>query len=556
MTQKLHRIVLGILATGFVVLSPVTQAAEVSAPQIDAIAQGNDFAVASAQTIDQSAETIEKSRAAFVEANVAVQQSIKEYISSLDEFSKADFNRKTEMVNTVSYEPVNSAMKKITQSVSELEKSIPDEYKADENGFSRHVENIGEAVQAIEDKKIVPDDGDTTDDDTVSGSNTSQPAPGLTAEYIKAIQGAFDGLSIDGDYGTSAHSEVEKFLIEQANTISASSGAIDTAAKEIIERVKSAALDRDKKGQKDAELSSGNEFWQGEWVWMLPTIIILAIAGFLGFQLSRSSRSESSRYRLSSIQRRQRRQPFSILSFLGLYSDAKSSDDRSPEPSQTQDFSFEDKRELEDEIERQELAYKKLSKKNETLIKKNETLIKKNEELNDELRQAQAQIRTISARANTLTQNSSSRRKITGEKTKTSPPPSRKTVSPHTAPASQIIQAYNSNSQALKRQSVATVTETKQSQGDRRVGKSTVPVLIEDSAGNYWVLKDATGCYLVPKPSARFNKYSSELLEALYEIQGGTTSHARKIQLLSPAVVSAISRNVWQVLEKGIITFG
>jgi hypothetical protein len=103
---------------------------------------------------------------------------------------------------------------------------------------------------------------------------------------------------------------------------------------------------------------------------------------------------------------------------------------------------------------------------------------------------------------------------------------------------------------------VDTVAETTDSLGDRRLGKSIVPVLGKNREGEYWIVHDFEHdryC-LVPRRDAKPNAYSFETLKELYECDPSLESSLNSystITLIRPAIVSRVSDGIWRLETKG-----
>jgi hypothetical protein len=124
-----------------------------------------------------------------------------------------------------------------------------------------------------------------------------------------------------------------------------------------------------------------------------------------------------------------------------------------------------------------------------------------------------------------------------------------------------IVDRYNSRSDfPTDLKLVDTVAETTDSLGDRRLGKSIVPVLAKNREGEYWIIHDAEHdryC-LVPRRDAKPNAYSFETLEALYDCDPSLESSLNNdsyltIQLIRSAIVSRVSDGVWKLETEGTI---
>ncbi|GGA57910.1 zinc ribbon domain-containing protein [Okeania sp. KiyG1] len=100
-----------------------------------------------------------------------------------------------------------------------------------------------------------------------------------------------------------------------------------------------------------------------------------------------------------------------------------------------------------------------------------------------------------------------------------------------------------------------TVSATEESIDNSRLGVGQ-PVLKPKRRGNYWILKQGTSQYLVPSDTIKFNEYSNETLEKLFECQSANSEgYKDNFELLKPAKVSSIGEEKWQLSERGKLEF-
>ena len=116
-----------------------------------------------------------------------------------------------------------------------------------------------------------------------------------------------------------------------------------------------------------------------------------------------------------------------------------------------------------------------------------------------------------------------------------------------------IIAKYNEENGSVENLKIATVTETKESQQDRYVGKSHHLILHENNKGNYWILEKDSELYVVPKAGANFNSHNLKLLSDLYEFEN-SADNSHGFDLITLATVSQIGNN-FKLEEPGKLKF-
>ena len=87
-----------------------------------------------------------------------------------------------------------------------------------------------------------------------------------------------------------------------------------------------------------------------------------------------------------------------------------------------------------------------------------------------------------------------------------------------------------------------------------RTRKKQPALLSSDKNGSYWLISDEDQHYLIPDPTAQFQTCDAESLPLLYDYSQ-TSDSMDSFILLQPAVLSAVSSNTWQVLQKGKLRF-
>ena len=120
----------------------------------------------------------------------------------------------------------------------------------------------------------------------------------------------------------------------------------------------------------------------------------------------------------------------------------------------------------------------------------------------------------------------------------------------------QLLKDYKDpEKRAILSKNAITVSATEESIDNSRLGVGQ-PVLKPKRRGNYWILKQGTSQYLVPSDTIKFNEYSNETLEKLFECQSANSEgYKDKFELLKPAKVSSIEEEKWQLSEPGKLEF-
>lgn len=119
---------------------------------------------------------------------------------------------------------------------------------------------------------------------------------------------------------------------------------------------------------------------------------------------------------------------------------------------------------------------------------------------------------------------------------------------------SKLIEYYNHNASAFLK-SATKVSETEESISDRRLGKNQPAVIEKNGQGNYCIINEAGVNYLVPKDKFKLNQFNSKTFEALFECRGYQSGYSSNFRLVKPAIVTPISGNNWQLIERGIVEF-
>ncbi|NEO99245.1 MAG: hypothetical protein F6K58_11290 [Symploca sp. SIO2E9] len=117
----------------------------------------------------------------------------------------------------------------------------------------------------------------------------------------------------------------------------------------------------------------------------------------------------------------------------------------------------------------------------------------------------------------------------------------------------QWVNTYNQNPNSLLKEATE-VSETDESINNRRLGSHENVVLEKKRRGNFWILKESSYEYLVPKENLKINEYSYETVQALFECRG--YQPGSNFQLIQAARVYPLTAGQkWQLEEPGILQF-
>ncbi|MDJ0729424.1 MAG: hypothetical protein QNJ33_05455 [Crocosphaera sp.] len=118
----------------------------------------------------------------------------------------------------------------------------------------------------------------------------------------------------------------------------------------------------------------------------------------------------------------------------------------------------------------------------------------------------------------------------------------------------QLVEQYNNQKETLV--NCNTVSETKQSSEDRRLGKSKTVILEKERRGNYWIVEKEGMTYLIPSDNLRVNEYNYKTVEAVFECRGYQPNISSNFKLLQPAIVTETDEeNNWKLEKPGILEF-
>jgi WD40 repeat protein len=119
----------------------------------------------------------------------------------------------------------------------------------------------------------------------------------------------------------------------------------------------------------------------------------------------------------------------------------------------------------------------------------------------------------------------------------------------------ELISIYHDKYQNLAEKAIV-VSETQDSINQRHSGNSKQVEFVNNTNGIYWIISLENQFYLVPdRTQIQINEYSLRTIAAMFKYSNYQSGKSQHIELIKPAKVTAITKNVWQLLEKGILKF-
>ncbi|MEA5577356.1 hypothetical protein [Anabaena sp. UHCC 0451] len=105
------------------------------------------------------------------------------------------------------------------------------------------------------------------------------------------------------------------------------------------------------------------------------------------------------------------------------------------------------------------------------------------------------------------------------------------------------------------RESIIKVSESMETQENRRSGRKTNTIFQKDNLGNYWIYPSEDSCYIFPPEKLTINDYNKETVESVFECNDYSHTQSKNTILIKPGKVNSISADKWEVLERGILEF-
>lgn len=116
----------------------------------------------------------------------------------------------------------------------------------------------------------------------------------------------------------------------------------------------------------------------------------------------------------------------------------------------------------------------------------------------------------------------------------------------------KLVQQYN---QRQKPKNLIEVSETVESQTQRRSGQDDRPIL-EKGRGNYWIVTEDNKSYIIPKQSLKINEYNYRTIAALFICYEYSPTSSREFKLIKPGRANCLNdEGQWEVIEKGTLEF-
>ncbi|MCM1982614.1 hypothetical protein [Lyngbya confervoides] len=118
-----------------------------------------------------------------------------------------------------------------------------------------------------------------------------------------------------------------------------------------------------------------------------------------------------------------------------------------------------------------------------------------------------------------------------------------------------IVSQYNKSASHYAKQSTE-VSETEESQSNRRLGDPGLVKFEKKGRGNYWIISESNREYLVPSQRIRINEHNYKTIEVIFACHNYHPGGSQDFVLRKPATVAALpGGNQWQLETPGIIDF-
>jgi hypothetical protein len=117
----------------------------------------------------------------------------------------------------------------------------------------------------------------------------------------------------------------------------------------------------------------------------------------------------------------------------------------------------------------------------------------------------------------------------------------------------QLVDLYNHNPRSLSGKAIE-VGETEESINNRRLSGNQLAILENKRGGSYWIIKEDSIDYMLPKQNLKINEYNYSTVEVLFECRNYYPNYS-EYKLVKPAIVQIVSGGVWQFQERGVLEF-
>jgi hypothetical protein len=122
----------------------------------------------------------------------------------------------------------------------------------------------------------------------------------------------------------------------------------------------------------------------------------------------------------------------------------------------------------------------------------------------------------------------------------------------------KFLDDYNRNQESFAQQYFPTVvSEDADNINERRAGDSNDVILGENNRGNYWLVKEGSKIYLIPKPKMKIQEHNIRTVRELFDCATFDPDY-QSFSVAEPALVSvypAASGLKWRVDRKGELKF-
>jgi hypothetical protein len=117
----------------------------------------------------------------------------------------------------------------------------------------------------------------------------------------------------------------------------------------------------------------------------------------------------------------------------------------------------------------------------------------------------------------------------------------------------QLVDLYNHNPRSLSGKAIE-VGETEESINKRRLSGDRLVVLENKRGGSYWIIKEDSIDYMLPKQNLKINEFNYSTVEVLFECRNYYTNYS-EYKLVKPGRVQMVSAGSWQLQERGVLEF-
>jgi hypothetical protein len=119
---------------------------------------------------------------------------------------------------------------------------------------------------------------------------------------------------------------------------------------------------------------------------------------------------------------------------------------------------------------------------------------------------------------------------------------------------SNLVSKYNINPNIFTHK--IEVSETKESNDNRRSGSNQAPILETSRRANYWIISESGFYYLVPSPNLKLNQFNYKTVEAFFKCHNYREDYSQNVRLFKPAQVSPLpGQEKWELIQPGVIQF-